>query len=296
MSVQDKFQLVVYDGDFSLPSVDIECLKSIVYTTIAGVPVQVRLLDSVKQCTFYSAPSFVHKNLQFKSFNESVLYLRTLNYNLDGNLTAKQCSETLAITNLVLSKLKPVLEFYYWVDQRNSEEFTSVWFMKALPFPFNYLHTRRFKEKSLALIESLYPTETNLDVIKEFLQRAALECLSSLSTRLGNSDYFHGTDPTSLDIIVYSYVSPFMKLPFPSNDILTILTMWPNLKNLVKRIDAKYFRNLPRGPKYLRVEEKVKTSDEEVSYVAILILTLSATTLALGFAFNRGLFSTRVLY
>ncbi|KAG5892755.1 hypothetical protein JTB14_027019 [Gonioctena quinquepunctata] len=296
MSVQDKFQLLVYDGDFSLPSFDIECIKSIVYTTIAGVPVQMRLLDNVKQCTFNSAPSFIHKNLRFRSFNESVLYLRTLNYNLDSKLNAKQSSETLAITNFVLSKLKPVLEFYYWVDQRNCEEFTNVWFMKALPFPFNYVHTRRFKEKALALIETLYPTETNLDVIKEFLQRTALESLSNLSARLGTSDYFYGDVPTTLDVLVYSYIAPLLKLPFPSNELSTLLSMWPNLTNLVKRIDAKYFPSIPKGPKYLRLEEKVKTCDDEVSYIAILILTLSATTLALGFAFNRGIISSKVLY
>ncbi|CAH1154681.1 unnamed protein product [Phaedon cochleariae] len=295
MNVQDKFQLVVYDGDFHLPSLDVECLKSILYTTIAAVPVQVRVLNSVKQCAFHSAPSFVHKNLQFRTFNDAVLYLRTLNYNLDSKLTAKQSSECLAITNLVLSKLKPVLEFCYWLDQRNCEEFTNIWFMKALPFPFNFVHTRRFRERALDLIETLHPTETNLDCIKEHLQMTATDCLSHLSTRLGSSDYFYGSSPTSLDVVVYSYVAPLMKIPFPSNEFAGVLSMWPNLTSFVKRIDAAYFPNLPRGSKYLKLEEKPKTSDDEVSYVAILILTVSATSLALGFAFSRGFITSKFL-
>uniref|UniRef100_V5IA07 Metaxin n=1 Tax=Anoplophora glabripennis TaxID=217634 RepID=V5IA07_ANOGL len=119
MSQQEKFQLYVYDGDYSLPSLDVECLKSILYTAVAEVPVQVRLLNNFKHCVFYNAPTFVHKNLLFKSFHEMMLYLRTLNYNIDNKLSSKQSSESLALTNLVQSKLKPVTEFVYWLDQRN---------------------------------------------------------------------------------------------------------------------------------------------------------------------------------
>ncbi|KAJ8935632.1 hypothetical protein NQ314_012716 [Rhamnusium bicolor] len=295
MSVQEKFQLYVYDGDYSLPSLDVECIKSILYTVVADVPVQVRILNNVKHCAFYSAPTFVHKNLLFKSFSETVLYLRTLNYNIDSNLSPKQCSETLAVSNLVQSKLKPVIEFVYWVDQRNCDEFTNVWFMKALPLPFNFIHTGKFKQKARDLIETLYPTETNLDLIKEYLNRTATDCLSILSTRLGASDYFFGLTPTTLDIVVYAHLAPLIKLPFPSNEINNIISMWPNLATFIKRIDAAYFPDLPKHSKYLKERERTTTSDDDVSYIAILILTVSATSLVLGFAFSRGIISSKVL-
>ncbi|KAJ8935926.1 hypothetical protein NQ318_000696 [Aromia moschata] len=158
MNVQEKFQLYVYDGDFSLPSLEVEGIKSILYTAVANVPVQVKVLNSVKHCAFYGAPSFVHKNLVFKSFNETVLYLRTLNINIDSKLSHKQCSESLALSNLTQSKLKPVIEFTYWLDQRNCDEFTNVWFMKALPLPFNYVHTRRLKDKASTPDRNVIPS------------------------------------------------------------------------------------------------------------------------------------------
>lgn len=291
MSVSEKFQLVVYDGDFSLPSFDVECTKSIVYTAIANVPLHVRLLNNVKCCTFYGAPSFIHKNLQFKSYSETVLYLKTLNHNIDINLSAEQWSESLAYTNLVNSKLKPVLEHLYWADQRNCDEFTNVWFMRALPLPFNYVHTKRLRERALDFLEMLYPTETDEGVIREYVNRIAIECLSSLSTRLGKLDYFYGSEPTSLDVVVYSYVAPLIKLPFPVNELSNFISMWPNLANLVKRIDSTYFPHIPKEPKYLKPDEKSKTSDDDISYVAILILTVSATSLVLGFAFSKGIIS-----
>ncbi|KAJ8915221.1 hypothetical protein NQ315_015444 [Exocentrus adspersus] len=292
MSQQEKFQLYVYDGDYSLPSLDVECTKSILYTAVAGVPVQVKLLNSLKHCLLYSAPTFVHKNLAFKSFGEIVLYLRTLNYNIDNKLSANQCSESLALTNLVQAKLKPVAEFAYWLDQRNCDEFTNVWFMKALPIPFNYIHTRRFRDKAVGLMETIYPVECNLEVLKEFINRMATDCLSTLSTKLGTNDYFFGVTPSTLDVIAYAYLAPLMKLPFPSTEINSIINMWPNLVNFVKRIDTDYFADLPKQPKYLKQPEKTTSSDDDVSYVAILILTVSATSLIIGFAFSRGILSS----
>ncbi|CAG9828051.1 unnamed protein product [Diabrotica balteata] len=291
MDQKHKFQLIVFDGDFSLPSIDPESIKSILYTAVAGVPVEVRLFNNLKNCTLYTAPTFVHKNLKFKTFSDIVLYLKTLHFNLDRNLTPKEASESLALTNLVQSKLRPLLEYYYWIDVRNTFELTNIWFMRSLPIPFNYIYTRRFRDRAVDLLESLHPTETNFDLIKEYVQRAATECLSNLATRLGNEDYFYGNSPTTIDVLVYSYIAPLLKVPFPSNEIKNVLSMWPNLANLIKRIDDQYFPNLPKGSKYIKIEEKVKTSDDEVSYMAILILTVSATSLVLGFAYSRGYLS-----
>nr|CAH7751535.1 unnamed protein product [Callosobruchus chinensis]CAH7765629.1 unnamed protein product [Callosobruchus chinensis] len=293
MYTDDNFKLVAYDGDYSLPSMDVESTKLVVYTAAAKVPVQLKPLNSIKQCLLYSEQCFIHRNLKFSTFAETVLYLRTLNYNLDSNLNQMQCCESLAFCNLVQSKLKPVIEFVYWVDPRNCEEFMNVWYMRALPLPFNYWHTKRLRQKAESLIETLYPTETNLDVVREYLNKTAVECLSSLSTRLGKSDYFYGSSPSNLDVVVYSHLAPLVKLPFPSNEISNLVSMWPNLVDLVKRIDGAFFPNLPKGSKYFK---EVQSSEDDVSYIAILILTISATSLAMGFAFSRGFISSKAIY
>ncbi|XP_060524534.1 metaxin-1 [Cylas formicarius] len=296
MSGTDKFTLYVYDGDYGLPSLDIECTQSILYSAVAKIPVQVKLLSDLKTCMFYGGPTFVHKNLYFKSFNDMILYLRTLHINLDANLNAKQKSEALALTTLVQTKLKTVLEYLLWVDQRNCEEFTKVWYMKVLPMPVNYVRTSRFRNNAMNLIEGRFPEDYNLELVKNCVVTLANECLSSLATRLGTSEYFYGNAPTSLDVILYSYIAPLAKLPFPSNDISNIITTLPNLLSFIKRIDAKYFPDIPKQSKYLKNQEKNKTSDEDVSYVAISILTLSAMSLVIGFAVTRGFISSRYFY
>lgn len=290
-----EFQLILYESDLGLPSFDIESTKLLLYALISKLPVRVKLLNNLKQCTFYSSPTFVHKNVKFTSFADTVLYLRTLNYNIDSELNAKQCSELLALTNYVLYKLKPLLEFMYWVDLRNREEMTNIWFMKSVPFPFNYYHIRRHTQKAANLMECTFCVATHMDVAREYLHKGAAECLLVLSKRLGNFEYFYGSRPTSLDVLVYSYLEPLVKLSFPSGDSSNIISLWPNLHKFVRRIDSKYFSGIPMHSKFIKYQNKCKTSDEDVSYVAILILSVSATSLMLGFAISRGLISMKSL-
>ncbi|XP_066245079.1 metaxin-1 [Euwallacea similis] len=295
MIANDKFTLYVYDGDYGLPSLNVECTKTLLFFLIAKVPVQIKTLNNLKLCMFHSGSYFVHKNVCLKSFHESVLYLNTLNYNLDMNLSPKQRSESLALKTLVQAKLRTVLEYVLWLEHRNCEEFTQLWYAKALPFPFNNILIKRLKENALDLIESQYSSDYySLETIKDNITMLVTECLSSLSARLSNLNYFYGDSPTSLDIIVYSYLAPLMKLPFPSNSINSLVALWPNLVNFVKRIDVKYLPDLPKEPKYIKNEDKTKTSDDEVSYVAISILTISAVTLMFGFAMSKGFISTKL--
>lgn len=294
MAGNDKFTLYVYDGDFGLPSLNVDCVQTILYTSISKVPVQLKILNNIKHCLFYSAPCFVHKNVSVKSFPDIVLYLRTLGFNLDSKLTPKQRSESLAISNLVQSKLKVVVEYVLWIDQRNCDEFSRVWFARALPTPFNMLHPKKFKENAINLVESLYPNDYNMEFIKDYLSSVATECLSSLSARLGTFMYFYGEEPTTLDVIVYSYIAFLQKLPFPSNNIPGLVALWPNLINFIKRMDEKYLPEVPKESKYIKNEDKSKTNDEEVSYVAISILTISAMSLVLGFAVSKGFLPSKM--
>lgn len=294
MPESDKFTLYVYDGDYGLPSFNVECTKVLLYAAMVKVPVQIKTLNNIKSCAFYTGPCFVHKNLSFGAFGDIVPYLSTLNYSLDVQLNPKQRSEALALSNMVQAKLRGAVEFAFWVDFRNFEELTRVWFAKALPLPFNILLSRQFKENAANLVESMYPNDSCMEVVKEYLNSLASECIASLSARLGVNKYFFGDQPSSLDVVVYSYVAPLVKLPFPNNELNNVVGLWPNLVSFVNRIDAKFLPELPKESKYIKNEVKLKTSDDEVSYVAISILTVSAVTLMLGFAVSKGFISSKL--
>lgn len=290
MSVETKSVLSIVEGDYGLASLDIECLKSILYMAMVDYPVKLRVLNNITACSLYSTPCLMDNNSSYKTYNDIVVHLRTLNYNIDYKLTAQQCSETLAITSLVSLNLKPVVDFVYWLDQRNCDMFTNMWFMKALPFPYNYYYIRRCKNDATTLIETVYPTEVDMDVIKQFITSKATQCFADLSTRLGNSDYFFGSSPTTADVFVYSHIAPLLKLPFPAKEITNLLAMWPNLELFVKRIDDKYFSKLSKEPKYLKHKlNATKSADEDTSYLAAFVFMLSAVTLVFSFAYSKGI-------
>ncbi|CAH0558808.1 unnamed protein product [Brassicogethes aeneus] len=293
MTETDKFQLYVFEGDCGLVSFDPECIQSILLAKLAKLPVKINLLNSIRKCARYTAPSLINKKVVSTNYSEIVSYLRTKNYNIDQSLSPKQCSEMLALTTLANSKLRPVVDFFFWMDARNSEDFTTMWYMRALPLPFNFMHTRREKNKVADLMEALYPNDTNVEIIKNFMIKSATQCLTSFSSRLGKQDYFFGSTPTTVDIIVYSYIAPLIKLPFPSSEFKNLFNLWPNLTMFVKRIDAKYLPDVSVESKYLKKDEKIKSvNDDDVSYTAIAIIILSAASIIFGFAVNRGFIQT----
>ena len=46
------------------------------------------------------------------------------------------------------------------------------------------------------------------------LHKQAQECLTMLSNRLGDQDYFFGTNPSAIDALVFSYLVLFLKVSF----------------------------------------------------------------------------------
>lgn len=280
--------LYVMEGDYGLASLDVASLESILYAKLNRIPCEIKTLNSIKSCSLYSAPSLRTEADTIVGFSNILSHWKTSHGNLDDSLTSRESSETLALNNLVSMKLKPVLVFTYWVDQRNCEELINRWYMRALPLPFNYLYTKKKKSQAAQLFEALYPLDTDLEVIKDFITKAATECLSTLSTRLGKSNFFYGDSPKTLDIIVYSHIAPLIKLPFPTNDPTALMTLWPNLSEFVKRIDAKYLPDVKHEVKYLKSETTIRQSDDEVSYMAVFILFVSATSLVVGFALKQG--------
>jgi metaxin len=295
-SAMDKAVLNVIDGDYGLVSLDVACIQAVLYATLNDVPVEINVQNSIKSCALYSAPSYKCGSVAIDKFEAMVGHWRKTHGDPDRGLSAKEASETLALVNLVTMKLKPVLEFLYWVDQRNSEEFINRWFMRALPFPFNYAYTKRRKNEALQLIETMYPLDTDMEVVKEFITKTATQCLSTLSTRLGKAKFFYGDAPMTVDVVVYAHIAPLVKLPFPSSDIPSLLSMWPNLSEFVKRVDSRYFPDVKREAKYLPSETATRQNDDEVSYMAIFILVVSATSLVVGFAMKRGMIRFSSLY
>lgn len=75
----------------------------------------------------------------------------------------------------------------------------------------------------------------------------AEKCLTLLSNRLGESKYFFGNQASSLDAIIYSYLAPLLRAPFPNPTLQNHLKACNNLVSFVIRITQKYFPAISEG-------------------------------------------------
>ena len=71
--------------------------------------------------------------------------------------------------------------------------------------------------------------------------KQAEECITMLSTKLGDKDYFYGPTPCSLDAIVFAHLAPLLKAPLPSAALQNHLKACTNLNRFVSRILQRYF-------------------------------------------------------
>lgn len=71
--------------------------------------------------------------------------------------------------------------------------------------------------------------------------KEAEKCLNCLSNRLGDSHFFFGQYPCSLDAAVYGCLAPLLKAPFPSSLLQNHLKASTNLVKFIVRISQRYF-------------------------------------------------------
>lgn len=79
------------------------------------------------------------------------------------------------------------------------------------------------------------------------LYTEAEKCLKALSDRLGESEYFYGSRPSSFDAVVFAYLAPLVKVPFPNSTLANHIKGINNLTRYVARINQKIFRHVTDG-------------------------------------------------
>lgn len=234
-------ELYIWRGDWGLPSVDLHCLEIMAYAKFSGVPLQTCVTNNPFWTPNGRLPVFKHGKQILSGFPEISAYLRRKNFNADFGLSHKQCSEVLAYTQLLRGQLYFALQYVWWVDTKNYIELIRPWYAKALPFPCNYYYPGSYEREAKQNLQALYDQDDDLQSIETFVYGEAEKCLTALSTRLGDQEFFFGSHPTSLDATVYAYLAPLLKVPFPSPALQNYLKACSNLARFVVRITQRYF-------------------------------------------------------
>ncbi|XP_011314561.1 metaxin-1 [Fopius arisanus] len=257
MNLDNEYQLNIWKGDWGLPSVDIPCLQVLAYAKFTGVPLSVNPTSNPFRTPRGHLPVLKCGASSFDSIQDIIQLFRKRNYNADFHLSPKQCSEVLSYEYMLKESLYPAFQFIWWVDQRNFSDFIRPWYAKAIPFPLNFYYPSKYEKHARAMIEILFPTEEVMTVIENKIYSEAQKCINLLSTRLGDADYFFGSQPTYLDAVVFSYLAPLLKIPLPNPSLQNHLKACTNLVKFVSRISQRYFE--ADYQKY----EKIKSKENE---------------------------------
>ena len=169
-------------------------------------------------------------------------------------------------------------------------------------------------KKYIILFQNLYHNEAkqviesrfgivyneNDSSIKSMLETAvyksAEECLNMMSERLGDQPYLFGQAPSSADAMLYGYLAPLLKAPFPNPTLQNHLKACENLVKFVGRITLTYFSKVAldfEKSKSEKNEEKSKENktendEEPINKTKLALAGTFAASAMTAYAFHSG--------
>ncbi|XP_065334854.1 metaxin-1 [Cloeon dipterum] len=282
--------LDVWAGDWGLPSVDIQCIRIMMYARICGAPVQCRTVRTPFFSPSGKLPVFRHGSHTLTNFDDIAAYLHRKNFGPTQLVESQRC-ETVSYAAYLEEKLLPALLHIWWVNEKNYIELTRPWYAKALRLPFNFYYPGRYEQDAKLRLQSCY--NGTPDEIETQVYNDAEQCLNSLSQKLGDSQYFGGNCPFALDATIFAYLAPLLRAPFPSNRLQNHLKNCRTLVEFCKRVSQLYFENSfnKYDAEKKKAEAVKKETDEDFpnqkrNWLGAAIFATAAMT---GYLFSQGM-------
>ncbi|XP_060556635.1 metaxin-1-like [Ruditapes philippinarum] len=262
--------LNVWGGDWDLPSVDPNCLAALAYCRFSGVPVKVH-----KNTNPWRSPSGTFPWLKHNNNNET------------------------KVAN-IFSYLRKQLHLW-WLESETYTNITRPWYTKATMFPFKLWLPGTIFSKAEKRVYVAQGTENISEAdINSKIYNDAKVCLTQLSAKLGDQEYFFGNLPSSLDALVFGYLAPLLNAPLTMNQLTTHLrTNCDNLCILCTRILREFFPMTPQEAEQKEEERKKQTESNNNEFPnrkrnMILAGVFAATTMV-TYAFMSGLIRFEVI-
>jgi len=293
-------QVDIWSGDWGLPSIDSKCLQTMTYAKFSGAPLKIRKTNNPWKSPTGYLPVFLHGQFDtYTKFDEVTYYLQKQNYNADYELSNVQKSDVKAYISVLEEKLQPALLYIWWVDAKNYVELTRPWYAKMLPFHQNYFVPGRYQKKALQKIVAMYGiTDVEDKNLELMLYKDAQECLTMLSNRLANKEFFFGKSPTSLDATVFAYLAPLLKAPFPNAALQNHLRQCDNLVRFIERVLKNYFPLTPEESEKVSSITRSRTGTElefPNRRRNQIMCALFAIFAMIGYAFSSGLVQVEIV-
>ncbi|KAH3732737.1 mitochondrial sorting and assembly machinery 37 kDa subunit [Pelomyxa schiedti] len=130
----------------------------------------------------------------------------------DETAFAQQMADLYSVLSILDGKLYPALNYILWHDEATYNHVTRTTFCQSMPFLLRHLVPPFRKRTSLTQFVSTPQAQDRIS-----------ECLTSLTTLLGEKQFFGGSSPSAIDAAVFAYIFVLYGTPFPFAGIRTVL-------------------------------------------------------------------------
>ncbi|XP_071532671.1 metaxin-1 isoform X2 [Panulirus ornatus] len=236
-------ELHVWDGDakYGLPSMDLKSLQMMAYVKFSGAPVNIVKSSNPFKSPTGQLPVFKCSEGALSSFSQVTTFLRKQNFSCDYELSPRQCSEVVAYEHLLIEKLYPALMYLWWVEPKSYYDVIHKWYFSSIPFPYKFWYPRKYHNGQLDLIRGMFDDPSDPQLIETELHKQAQECLTMLSNRLGDREYFFGRSPSTVDALIFSYLALLLKVDLKVPVLQNHIKACPNLSRYVSKAIQRFF-------------------------------------------------------
>jgi len=255
--LEEEMKLYIWAGAWGLPSIDPDSLQCLANIRFAGVPVKINECNNPWRSPVGRIPFLQVGSQCMQSPNDISAYLRSRNFSADYGLSSVECAETLAYMEFVWDTLQIAYQYFGWVHQANFDDVMRPFIGKRLPWVYKMWYPEKIRKRAVGVITSVYSdAEGQPESVERYITQKTQNCIKLLSEKLGSREFFMGkSSPTTIDSVVFSYLSFFWKVPLAHNPVKEFIKATPTLESYLARILQRYF---PVGPR--KIEGQISST------------------------------------
>jgi len=285
------FKIKVWPSQWEMASIDPSCIALLAYTSFTKAPVTLHeCLPSETKSK--SLPEFETDELLFSGFDQLVLYLSEQGYDADSDLSSKQKADKCAFMAYIEQKLKPAITYTMWLDNENFNKVTRPAYSRLFGFPRSFWAVGKMRDTCQDYImQGQYLTsEDQINEKKRPCYIAARECMTLLDGQLGKKEFFFGDKPTSIDALLYGYLSVLLKVPLVTSELKNHLNSCERLKRHCDRVGS-YFE---KSSSISNSPDVVQTKESESFIPKDTAMTFGiGLSVMLAYSFVAGIFTSK---
>jgi glutathione S-transferase len=230
-------KLFQWPSKSKLPNTGLFCMKLETYLKLQKIEYKVEPTIKIEQSPKKTMP-FIERNGTLMADSQLIIEMleKESSKPLDGHLTLTQKSHATAYRLMLENQLLYILMHYRWNVDEGWNVFSRQIFEGA-PGIIRIIFGGKMRKESRAVIHT---SGISRHSEKDILEMGEL-VLSACSQQLGENKYFFGSQPSTLDCMLFSMVSNILYAGVPNPLISSIQKKYANLEKFAEAMAQEVF-------------------------------------------------------